>query len=90
MSHKNVELRCRQYLGAMTPETALSIARQLVFGKIKNCRTLLRRNYREPPPAVLTELDRLANRARTAPGPWILCWVLRARPPGPISPSSRA
>ena len=67
MSHKNVELRCRQYLGAMTPETALSIARQLVFGKIKNCRTLLRRNHREPPPAVLTELDRLANRARTAP-----------------------
>ena len=67
MSHKNVELRCRQYLGAMTPETALSIARQLVFGKIKNCRTLRRRNHREPPPAVLTELDRLANRARTAP-----------------------
>ena len=67
MSHKNVELRCRQYLGAMTPETALSIASQLVFGKIKNCRTLLRRNHREPPPAVLTELDRLANRARTAP-----------------------
>ena len=67
MSHKNVELRCRQYLGAMTPETALSIARQLVFGKIKNCRTLLRRNHREPPAAVLTELDRLANRARTAP-----------------------
>ena len=67
MSHRNVELRCRQYLGAMTPETALSIARQLVFGKIKNCRTLLRRNHREPPPAVLTELDRLANRARSAP-----------------------
>ena len=63
MGHKNVELRCRQYLGAMTPSTALPIARQMVFGKIKNCRTLLRRNHRQPPPAVLAELDRLADRA---------------------------
>ena len=67
MGHKNVELRCRQYLGGMTREIALPIAQQIVFGKIKNCRTLLRRNHREPPPAVLSELDRLAERARTAP-----------------------
>ena len=67
MAHKNVELRCRQYLGAMTPAVALPIARQMVFGKIKNCRTLLLRNHREPPPAVLVELDRLADRARMAP-----------------------
>ena len=66
MSHKNVELRCRQYLGAMTPDLAWPIARQMVFGKIKNCRTMLRRNHREPPPGVLAELDRLADRARTA------------------------
>ena len=66
MGHKNVELRCRQYLGAMTPETALPIARQMVFGKVKNCRTLMRRNHREPPAAILAELDRLADRARTA------------------------
>ena len=69
MGHKNVELRCRQYLGAMTPETALSISRRLVFGKIKNSRTLLRRNHREPPSAILAELDRLADRALTAPSP---------------------
>ena len=67
MGHKNVELRCRQYLGAMTPETALSISRRLVFGKIKNSRTLLRRNHREPPPSILPELNRLAERALTAP-----------------------
>ena len=67
MGHKNVELRCRQYLGAMTPATALPIARQMVFGKIKNCRTLLRRNHREPPAPILAELDRLAERAQTAP-----------------------
>ncbi len=67
MGHKNVELRCRQYLAAMTPETALSISRRMVFGKIKNSRTMLRRNHREPPPSVLTELNRLADRALTAP-----------------------
>ena len=67
MGHKNVELRCGQYMGAMTPETALPIARQMVFGKIKNCRTMLRRNHRESPAAILAELDRLADRARTAP-----------------------
>ena len=66
MGHKNVELRCRQYLGAMTLETALSISRRMVFGKIKNSRTMLRRNHREPPPSILTELDRLADRALTA------------------------
>ncbi len=65
MGHKNVELRCRQYLGAMTPETALPVARQTVFGKIKNCRTLLRRNHREAPASILKELDRLAGRVRT-------------------------
>ncbi len=67
MSHKNVELRCRQYLGAMNPETALPVARRMVFGKIKNCRTMLRRNHRDPPASTLAELDRLAERAKTAP-----------------------
>ena len=66
MSHKNVELRCRQYLAAQTSETALSIARRMVFGKIKNCRTLLRRNHRQASAAVLAEMDRLADRAQAA------------------------
>ena len=67
MGHKNVDLRCRQYLGAMVPDTALPIARQIVFGKIKNCRTLRRQNHRDPPVAILTELNRLADRAQNAP-----------------------
>ena len=67
MGHKNVELRCRQFMGAMTPETTLPISRQMVFGKIKNCRTMLRRNHQETPSATLAELNRLADRARTAP-----------------------
>ena len=67
MGHKNVELRCRQFMGAMTPETTLPLSRQMVFGKIKNCRTMLRRNHQETPSATLAELNRLADRARTAP-----------------------
>lgn len=66
MSHKNVELRCAQYQGAMSTELALPIARELVFGKIKNCRTILRRNHEDPPTAILAELDRLAEASRTA------------------------
>ncbi|MCI0440127.1 MAG: CRISPR-associated endonuclease Cas1 [Chloroflexi bacterium] len=64
MSHKNIELRTRQYLGAATPEVFLPIAREIVFGKIKNCRTLLRRNHEDAPRATLAELDRLAANAR--------------------------
>lgn len=66
MAHKNVELRLRQYQGATTPQVSLAIARAIVFGKIKNCRTLLRRNHRDPPRAVLAELDRLAESAAAA------------------------
>ena len=50
----------------MTSETTLPIARIMVFGKTKNCRTLLRRNHREPAVDVREELDRLADRAETA------------------------
>ncbi len=66
MAHKNVELRCRQYAAAMAPEAALPIAQRMIFGKIQNCRTLLRRNHREPPPGVVAELHRLAGNARAA------------------------
>jgi CRISPR-associated protein Cas1 len=44
MTHKNVELRIAQYAAAADPGRALAMARQFVLGKIKNCRTLLRRN----------------------------------------------
>ena len=44
--HKNVELRIAQFHTAGEAEESLRIARQIVLGKIKNCRTLLRRNFR--------------------------------------------
>jgi CRISP-associated protein Cas1 len=67
MAHKNVELRCRQYVAALTPSMALPIAQRIVCGKIRNCRTLLRRHHRQALPAVVAELERLAANARVAP-----------------------
>jgi CRISP-associated protein Cas1 len=44
MEHKNVELRRRQFAAAADPERCLSLARRFVRVKIRNCRTLVRRN----------------------------------------------
>jgi len=63
MSHKNVELRMKQYATAGDPAKALPIARSFVSGKIRNCRTLLRRNHRESPDGALAELSRLSDMA---------------------------
>jgi len=52
MSHKNVELRQRQYAAAADPVMCLGLAKRFVQAKIANCRTLLRRNH----PAASDEL----------------------------------
>ena len=44
----------------------MAIARGLVGGKIRNCRTLLRRNARENVERVLSSLQRLAEQAVAA------------------------
>ncbi len=66
MAHKNVELRRRQFTAAEDPTRALPLARAFVEGKIRNSRTLLRRNHPDPPPGVLEELARLAEMATKA------------------------
>ena len=63
--HANVELRTAQYRGSFSEEACLDLARGWVRAKIRNSRTLLRRNWRatrdsEP---VLKDLKRLAERA---------------------------
>ncbi|MDM7940765.1 MAG: CRISPR-associated endonuclease Cas1 [Methanothrix sp.] len=63
MSHKNVELRIRQFEWASDPTKSLSIARQIVSGKIENCRTRIRRYDPGQPADVLELLSRLANDA---------------------------
>jgi CRISPR-associated protein Cas1 len=66
MTHKNVELRMQQFQCAANPERSLAIARKVVAGKIKNCRTLLRRNNPNSgtnPLKLLAELAAGAQRA---------------------------
>jgi len=58
---KHVELRRRQVVVAA--QGGLDIARRAVAGKIRNSRTLLRRNSREPQPVAL---QRLADAERAA------------------------
>ncbi len=45
--HKNIELRMAQFRMAADPALSLLIARQIVLGKIRNGRTLLRRHLAE-------------------------------------------
>lgn len=66
MSHKNVELRIRQFRWAEDEERSLFIARKIVSGKIENCRVLLSRNDKEVPGEVLESLKRLAAQAEGA------------------------
>ncbi len=66
MSHKNVELRLHQFSTASDPQRSLSIARRMVEGKLRNCRTILRRNHPEHCPG-LDELERLTKACEEAP-----------------------
>lgn len=65
-SPKNVELRIAQHRAAADPTRCLALARGFVRSKIKNQRTLLRRNHPEPDPKVLFELKQLARKAAEA------------------------
>lgn len=63
LMHKNVELRIAQFRTAADPDRSLALARTFVTGKIKNCRTLLRRHLEQGSPTVdhLAELIRKAE-----------------------------
>lgn len=66
---KNVEMRIAQYRAAEDAEFCLRFARAIVAAKIRNCRTLLRRNHREPKPVLLKQLEVLAKQAEGADSP---------------------
>ena len=68
--HRNVELRTAQYRASFDPSQCLTLARGLVAAKLRNGRTLLRRNWRdgEPPAALLDDLKRQADHAARARG----------------------
>jgi len=66
--HKNVELRTAQYKASFDERTCLRLARGLVNAKIRNGRTLLRRNWRgeETPDTLLQSMKEDAERATRA------------------------
>ncbi|MFT4099639.1 MAG: CRISPR-associated endonuclease Cas1 [Burkholderiaceae bacterium] len=69
LGHKNVELRTAQYRASFDAAHCLSLARDLVTAKIRNQRTLLRRNWKrgEMPDTLLAEFRHdidAAGRAR--------------------------
>lgn len=68
VGHKNVELRTAQYQSSFDDQVCLAIARELVYTKIMNARTLMRRNWRgdDKPEMLISDLKRDANEARHA------------------------
>ncbi len=53
---RNVDIRVKQYGIASDPEQSLAIAKEIVIAKVKNQRTLLRRNSNDLPPGYWTNL----------------------------------
>lgn len=66
LGHKNILVRREQFRAADRPEICLALARSLVEGKIRNQRTLLMRNHRQPPADVLKQLQRFRERTKRA------------------------
>ena len=66
LSHKNVQLRRLQYAAAADRARCLSFARIWVASKIRNSRTMLRRNCDEADARVLRELKQHAHKALEA------------------------
>lgn len=66
MSHKNVELRRKQFAVAENPGKSIEIARAFISGKVRNCRTMLRRNDVSVPQKVLDELAKSVEQTNKA------------------------
>ncbi|MEM4058644.1 MAG: CRISPR-associated endonuclease Cas1 [Thermoplasmata archaeon] len=59
MSHKNVNLRIKQYSTAQDNIKSTLIASKFIYGKIRNCITMLRRNSKIPNKNALEYLKKL-------------------------------
>ncbi len=66
LSHKNIEIRIAQHRKASQTQYFMPIAREIVFGKIKNCSTMLRRNNPDITQDALDEIEKYAMQAKTA------------------------
>lgn len=63
---KNIELRVAQHRILSDADSCLALARGVIASKIRNCRTLIRRNHTKPPEVTLFELEQLAKKAEGA------------------------
>lgn len=63
--HKNAQLRIAQHKASADPSVRMEVARQMVYGKIRNCATVLRRNGRDVPDSVFEKMAELAARAQS-------------------------
>ena len=63
-SHKNIELRIAQHDAYREKTRSLRIAREVVYGKIRNSMTMLRRNHKKGADGTLAELEGLIGRVR--------------------------
>jgi len=68
LGHRNVEIRAHQWRQSFDAAACLRLARGLVAAKIRNSRTLIRRNWRgaAPPDDLLAALDRDRQAAEMA------------------------
>jgi CRISPR-associated protein Cas1 len=62
----NVDLRIAQFRAAQDPATCLTLARSFVVTKIRNARTMLRRNHAKVDAVVLGQMKQLARKADKA------------------------
>ncbi len=69
--HRNGDLRVQQFAVCADAERSLDIARAIVGGKIRNSRTLLRRNHPDHPADALGDLARFARRSSFAEDPGV-------------------
>ncbi|HEY5705585.1 MAG TPA: CRISPR-associated endonuclease Cas1 [Terrimicrobiaceae bacterium] len=63
---KNVFTRMEQFRFARDPSACLALARRMVFGKVRNHRTMLMRLHLEPPAPVVAKLRTMADSALRA------------------------
>ncbi len=66
LAHKNAELRIAQFRAAADRAASLALAQRFIRAKIRNCRTLLRRNHRGDVGSALRALERFAKDAERA------------------------
>lgn len=65
-ANKNVDLRLHQYRAALSTEHSLALARRFVAAKIRNCRTMLRRNAADIESVRLRRLRQLGKLSEIA------------------------